>query len=141
RDEASVVSPPAPAPAAPAAPAVPAACAVCGHHRSAQRAGSIRRRTPGGPRPAGAGDDAASNACRHRGPRGCGPRQGLPAVGAELRASLVLPAAILASAQCHKVRWPNLLLAASLRHMRGIGGALLVVVTGWWWSAYTATPR
>src|SRR2546422_2227886 len=134
RDEASVVPP-----AARAAPAAPVACAVCGDHRSAQRAGSIRRRAPGGPRPARAGDNAASTACRHRGPRGCGLGQGLPAVGAELRASLVLPAAILASAQCHKVRWPNLLLAASLRHMRGIGGALLVVVTVWGCAASPAT--
>jgi len=69
---------------------------------------------PRGSGPARAGDHASSTACRHRGPRGCGLGQGLPAVGAELRAGIVLPAAILASAQCHKVRWPNLLLAASL---------------------------
>src|SRR6267378_4143391 len=108
----------------------PSAGAVSGNHRSAQRAGSIRWRTPRGSGPARAGDHASSTACRHRGPRGCGLGQGLPAVGAELRAGIVLPAAILASAQCHKVRWPNLLLAASLRHMRLIGDALLVVATG-----------
>ena len=33
------------------------------------------------------------------------------------------------------------MLAASLRHMRGIGGALLVVVTGWGCAASTATRR
>src|SRR6266566_1187804 len=110
-------------------------------HRSAQRAGSVRRRAPWGSGPARAGDHASSTACRHRGSRGCGFGEGFPAVGAELRTGFVLPAAILASAQCHKVRWPNLLLAASLRHMRGIGGALLVVVTGWGCAASTATRR
>src|SRR6266508_1432621 len=114
-----------------APPGPPARGAVRGHHRSAQRAGSIRRRTARRWRPARAGDDtAATTACRHRGPRGCGLGQRLSAVGAELRARFVLPAAILASAQCHKVRWPNLLLAASLRHMRLIGAALLVAATG-----------
>src|SRR5437016_6737359 len=99
-------------------------------HRSAQRAGSVRRRAPWGSGPARTGDHASSTACRHRGSRGCGFGEGFPAVGAELRTGFVLPAAILASAQCHKVRWPNLLLAASLRHMRLIGAALLVAATG-----------
>src|SRR2546426_6200882 len=124
-----------------APPGPPARGAVRGHHRSAQRAGSLRRSPPRGARPARARDHTPSAAaCRHRGPRGCGLGQRLSAVGAELRAGFVLPAAILASAQCHKVRWPNLLLAASLRHMRLIGATLLVVATGAVGSACASSP-
>src|ERR1041385_2888230 len=108
-----------------------AAGAVCRDGRSAQRTGTVRRRSPPrrGSWPARPGDHAPPAACRHRGSRGCGFSEGFPAVGAELRTGVVLPAAILASAQCHKVRWPNLLLAASLRHMRLLRAAVFVAAT------------
>src|SRR5439155_15426347 len=116
----------------------PAASCVPADDRSAQRAGSIRRgasspRPPGRPWAAGAGDQAPTAAGGDCG--SCGRRLGqrLAAIGAELRAGFVLPAAKLASARGHKVRWPNLLLKASLRHMRALRAtlvALLVVATG-----------
>src|SRR5439155_26199128 len=130
-------------PPPPNRPRASCARAVPGGDGSAQWTGTIQRGTA--PRlwtararnqtrpttPASTGGDGSAGGRRFG--------QRLAAIRAELRAGIVLPAAILASAQGHKVRWPNLLLNASLRHMRLARIALLVAATGC--AASTAARR
>src|SRR5436309_10868069 len=131
---ASVGNGPAVVRCSPDRPRASCARAVPGGDGSAQWTGTIQRGTA--PRlwtararnqtrpttPASTGGDGSAGGRRFG--------QRLAAIRAELRAGIVLPAAILASAQGHKVRWPNLLLNASLRHMRLARIALLVAATG-----------
>ena len=102
------------------------------HRGTAPRLWTARARNQARPTtPASTGGDGSTGGRRFG--------QRLAAIRAELRAGIVLPAAILASAQGHKVRWPNLLLNASLRHMRLARIALLVAATGC--AASTAARR
>src|SRR5438105_9809956 len=105
--------------------------AVGGNDRSAQRTGRLRSggahsRSGRATRPR---HTAATRTGSHRHPCRGSLGERLAAVVAELRVGLVLAAAIMAGAQSHKVRWPNLLPNASLRHMRLVWTALLVAAT------------
>src|SRR5437867_3553048 len=117
--------------------------ALPGGNGSAQRTGTIRRGASSRCWTARAGNQTLPGAPASTGGNGStgGRRFGqrLAAIRAELRAGVVLSAAILASARGHKVRWPNLLLNASLRHMRLARIALLVAATGC--AASTAARR